>query len=157
MNIINLKDALQHLHTLAKWHHNEWAYLNPEETLPERIDRMASDFEEALIPSTFIAIEGDKLIGSAALAEADMGSYKPLSPWLASVFVRPSYRKQGIGSSLVKHVMATAQKNGITELYLFTPNQESFYTRLGWTRLSKEQYCGSWVSIMSITLKSPKA
>lgn len=152
MQILNLKQEPNHLKTLAEWHHNEWGYLHPDSSLSDRVKMMSGYLNDDLIPSTFIAKEYGKLIGSAALIASDMDSHKELSPWLASVFVSPLHRRKGIGSLLVKYVMGFAKENGIYELYLFTPSEEQFYQRLGWDRWAKETYRGSSVTIMSTKL-----
>lgn len=152
MKILNLKDDPVHLEQLAEWHHREWAYLNPGQSLADRIEEMSAHLHAEIIPGTFIAKEGHELVGSAALLESDMDIHKDLSPWLASVFVSPNHRGKGVGASLVKHLMAVAKESGIGELYLFTPSKESFYKRLGWNTLVKEDYRGASVTIMSVKL-----
>lgn len=107
--------------------------------------------DDDLIPSTFIAKENN-LMGSASIIEQDMDTRPELTPWLASVFVAPEYRNNGVGSSLVKHIMQTAKQAGIEKLYLFTPDRETFYEKLGWQVLSREIYRGHSVTVMYIKL-----
>ena len=57
-----------------------------------------------------------ELFGSAAIIEHDMDTRMELSPWLASVFVAPEFRKRGIGSKLVTHVMEQAKNNKIKNI-----------------------------------------
>jgi len=149
--IFNLKDEPENLEKLASWHQDEWSYLNPGENLAVRITRMQSYLNNEFIPSTFIA-KDKTLLGSAAIVSQDMKTEPPLTPWLASVFVRPENRKQGIGRKLVLHVMTQARKEGIDILYLYTPDQVSFYSKLGWSVLDKRQYKGSDVTIMQVRL-----
>jgi N-acetylglutamate synthase-like GNAT family acetyltransferase len=77
-----------------------------------------------------------------------MDTRPDLSPWLAAVYVAPAYRKQGIGSALVKAVESTAQQIQIARLYLFTPDQEHFYARLGWSVLERVEYRYQTVVVM---------
>lgn len=151
MQILDLKHEPQHIATLAEWHHQQWASLNPGGSVATRIEKMQSYLGDELVPSTFIA-KADELIGSAAIISSDMDSRPELTPWLASVFVAPVYRDQGIGSCLVRHIMQTAKNNGINTLYLFTPDQVPFYQRLGWQILDQEQYRGHNVTVMSVNL-----
>jgi N-acetylglutamate synthase-like GNAT family acetyltransferase len=107
------------------------------------------------IPNTYIAFD-TVLSGSAAIVENDMDNWPDLSPWLASVFVIPDYRNQGIGSALVRHVMQQAQQSNIDKLYLYTPDREAFYQKLGWRRINTENYHGHEVSIMEADLATWK-
>jgi GNAT superfamily N-acetyltransferase len=152
MQIVNLKDELNHLVTLASWHHDEWSYLNPDATLEERIEEMKRCLGPEFIPTTYIA-KDDELLGSAAIVEHDMDTKQELSPWLASVYVAPQFRRKGVGSKLVLHVMNQARENGVEALYLFTPDEEEFYAHLGWKPFEKTKYRGYAVTIMKVNLQ----
>ena len=151
MHIINLSQCQQELPRIAQWHHEEWACYNPGQTLDMRIQQMQSYLGDGLVPSMYVAMLDDA-IGSAALVEHDMDTHHELSPWLASVYVRHSNRGMGTGSLLVQHVMKQAQQAGLDRLFLFTPDQQLFYERLGWNMLIREHYHGHEVAIMSTEL-----
>jgi GNAT superfamily N-acetyltransferase len=151
MQILDLKNEPWHISTLAHWHHHEWSSLNPGRTIDQRIEYMQSYLSDDLVPSTFIA-KGPHLMGSAAITDHDMDTRPQLTPWLASVFVAPEFRNQGVGSHLVKHVMQKAKDTGIETLYLFTPDRASFYEKLGWKILDNEEYRGHAVTVMSVKL-----
>jgi N-acetylglutamate synthase-like GNAT family acetyltransferase len=148
MKILNLKEIPDTIPTLAKWHHEEWAYLNPQKSLEKRIESYREYLGEALVPSTYVALEKSTVLGSASIIKHDMDTRVEYSPWLASVFVHPDHRERGVGSKLVSHVMSTAKKSGFESLYLFTPDRESFYKRLGWTTIHREPYNATQVTIM---------
>ena len=154
MKILDLASVPNHIETLAKWHHEEWGYLNPGQCLETRINKMNAYLAPTLLPSTWVALSGDELMGSAALLESDMDTHLEWSPWLASVYVHSHFREQGIGTALVKHVQNAAQAAGIKSLYLFTPNKEAFYARLGWVSLANENYRETPVTIMKLTHSS---
>jgi len=155
MTIINLSQEPHQIPTLAQWHHAEWADLNPGQALEHRIEKMQAYLSNKLIPSTFIYKHEDQLAGSAAIIESDMDTRPELTPWLASVYVAPEFRRQGIGSELVKHVMLQAKTAGVAKLYLFTPDQAGFYAKLGWTAMAEEYYSDHRVTVMSVSLKDP--
>ncbi|MDT4291919.1 GNAT family N-acetyltransferase [Methylomonas sp. MO1] len=152
MTIINLSQEPHQIPTLAQWHQAEWANLNPGQTLEHRIERMQAYLCDKLVPSTFIYKHEGQLAGSAAIIESDMDTRPELTPWLASVYVAPEYRRQGIGAKLVQHVMLQAQAAGFAKLYLFTPDQANFYAKFGWTAMAEEYYRGHRVTLMSVTL-----
>lgn len=154
MAIINLRDEPRHLQTLAEWHQGEWAHLNPGETLAMRIARMQHYLSVDLVPSTFVYTHNGNALGSAALVASDMDTRPGLTPWLASVFVAPPFRRQGIGSALVRHAMRQAEAAGISRLYLFTPDRAGFYQDLGWQTMSVDDYRDQAVTLMQVDLLS---
>jgi len=152
MNIIDLRTATHHIPTLAQWHHDEWSYLNPGASVENRIEKMRSYLGENVIPTMLIAVEGDELLGSAALIARDMDTKPELSPWLANVYVGSDKRGLGIGAQLVLAIMELAKQNRFSRIYLFTPDQENFYAKLGWKFFSQEDYRNSPVTIMQLNL-----
>ncbi len=152
MEIKNLKDALEFLPAIARWHHDEWVDYNPDLSFEDRLKRMQEHLHDDLVPSTWVAIEAGEVIGSAAIGECDMESHPELSSWLESVFVAPEHRNRGVASKLVSAVMSEAVKENIEMMYLFTPDRQSLYARLGWKVFSEEQYMGHDVTIMSVKL-----
>lgn len=153
MHIVDLSTAPQHIPSLAAWHHEQWSYLNPDKTVEERIDELREHLGDQQVPRTFIALDDQQLMGSASLIEDDMDTHPEFTPWLASVFVSPLHRKQGVGAALVRRVMTAAEESGITTLSLFTPDQEHFYRQLGWHTIARELYASAEVVIMQIDFR----
>lgn len=152
VDIVDLKFVPQFLPTLAEWHHREWAYLNPGRSLEQRIADMQEHLHETLVPSTWVAVVDSTPAGSASLLHADMDTHPELTPWLASVYVAPDFRRRGIASQLVQQVMTQAQQHGIATLYLFTPDQALLYASLGWRIINEEEYFGGQVTLMKAVL-----
>ncbi len=150
--IINLTARPQAIPQLAEWHQAEWGYLNPGSSLEQRIVKMDSFLSTALLPSMFVSVIGEQVIGSAAIVSNDMDSHEELTPWLASVYVDVPHRHQGVASALVQHVMQQAAAAAIPALYLFTPGQEKLYAKLGWEVLAREDYRGTAVTLMQVRL-----
>lgn len=137
---------------LARWQHDEWSHLNPDRTLADRIAELALHGRGG-VPTTLVELSHDGLpLGSASLIEQDMHTHTELRPWLASVYVAPPHRGRGIASALVEGIHAEARAAGIERLYLFTPDQERLYARLGWCVRSRERFAGEDVVVMEIDL-----
>jgi N-acetylglutamate synthase-like GNAT family acetyltransferase len=147
-----LPDNAEIILTLARWHHTQWGYLNPSRNIEDVIVKLKSHLGPERIPTTFIARSQKKLLGSASLTQHDMETHMHLSPWLASVYVDLPFRRQGIGSALIQRAVEEVRSMGITKFFLFTPDQEQFYARLGWTRLEQTEFRNFQVVIMSRTL-----
>jgi len=150
MKIVSLKEHKQFISTLAKWHYDEWSYLHYVDSVERRISEFEDELGSEEIPKTFVAVDDDVLVGSASILPHDMDTRMDLSPWLASVYVPVKYRKRGLGSALVRHVVQEACKRGYRILYLYTPGREEFYARLGWSLIERTEYHGHDVSIMTI-------
>ncbi|MCJ8328750.1 MAG: GNAT family N-acetyltransferase [Lentisphaeria bacterium] len=152
MDIVNLKDARQHVDRVAAWHHAEWLYLNPDDTIDKRIQRMEKYYTKNAIPTMLVSLTDGLLTGTAALVETDMKDRLDLGPWLASVYVDTASRKQGIGRKLVRAIMDYAEESHIGTLYLFTPDQQQFYRNMGWQDFEDCNYRGTDVTIMSYNI-----
>lgn len=149
MRIDYLADYPNFIPALAKWHHQAWAYLRPDDSIEARASRIQGCCGYREIPTALIAFTGDTLIGSAMLIAHDMDTHMDLSPWLAGVFVVPDHRRRGIGAALVGRIIDAATGLGAERLYLYTPSTEHFYSRLGWSLLEHTSYRGAQVAVMS--------
>ena len=144
-----LADHQDFIPTLARWHHNEWAYLRPGDSVQARISKLVGFCGHQEIPTAVIAFTDNTLLGSAMLIAHDMDTRMELSPWLAGVFVAPDQRGRGIGVALVRRVIEDATALGVRRLYLYTPSAENFYSRLDWSLVERTNYRGADVAVMS--------
>jgi N-acetylglutamate synthase-like GNAT family acetyltransferase len=78
----------------------------------------------------------------------DMDTRLDLTPWLAGLYVKAPRRRQGIGITLVSAIEKKAHELGIERLYLYTPESEVFYSRLGWQIKERTEYHGYSVTLM---------
>ncbi len=140
---------------LAQWHFAQWGSINPASTVERRIDRLQGHLQGGRVPQTFVAVDGDRLLGSASLVAADLPSRDDLSPWLATVYVDPPFRNRGVGAALVQRVAQEAQLLGFPMLYLFTPDRAAFYAKLGWQVVERDEWNGCEVTVMELPLRSP--
>ena len=150
MQIIDLRDAPEYMPQLARWHYDEWGYLNSGKSLADYSASMSGYLAEQTIPTMLIAVANGELLGSAAIISSDMDTHPELGPWLANVYVREDQRGRGLGGKLVKAIMMLGEQLALAQLYLFTPDQENFYRRLGWNPLTREALNGTYVSIMRL-------
>jgi predicted N-acetyltransferase YhbS len=149
-----LTDHPECVPTLAVWHLHQWSYLSPGDSVGRRTAMLQSHSGRRQIPTTFVALASTTPVGCASLVEHDMDTRMDLSPWLASVYVDPEYRRRGIGSALVQRVVEEARALGVSILYLYTPDREAFYSRLGWQVAERTLYRGYQQVVMSLNLAS---
>ena len=154
MRIEYLADHLHFLPTLAQWHHEEWGYLRPGDTVEARAERTRKLCGRGEIPSVLVAFSGVTLFGCAMLVAHDMETRVEFTPWLAGVFVAPEHRRRGIGSELVKRIVECATALGVSRLYLYTPKAEQMYARLGWSTIEHTIYRGAEVAVMALSVRA---
>jgi predicted N-acetyltransferase YhbS len=95
------------------------------------------------IPTTLVTVRDNELCGSVNIVDCDMGIRSELYPWLAQLFVVPTERKKGIGSSLVSAAVDRCQRFGLHALYLYASGiLPAFYKSLGWVEREKVNYQG---------------
>jgi predicted N-acetyltransferase YhbS len=133
---------------LSRVHVDFFGQYNPTMTPDSRGEQLNKRLGKDTIPLTIVAIEEDKPIGSACIVEQDLKTHLELTPWVASVIVHPDYHRQGVGSMIMKRIDQEAVELGLEKLYLFTPDQEIFYSNLGWKVIMQDQFQGKPIVIM---------
>lgn len=97
------------------------------------------------LPITFIAVEGEKVVGTVGLWRCDLISRQDLWPWMAALYVDPEARGRGLAGQLQQHVMTYAAQQGFSELHLYSACRD-FYERFGW------QYIGDGLDYPDTTV-----
>lgn len=133
---------------LAGWHYQEWRELIPEWSLAEAERELGEHRGHAAIPTTVVAFGEEGPIGSASLLIEDLPQWRHLTPWVASVYVVPAWRGRGIGTRLVRHLVAVAGQLGAGTAYLLTEGQAEFYRKIGWEVLEVSHARGRPITIM---------
>lgn len=152
MQIAYLADHPQHIPTVAHWQYEEWGHLNPGDSVQGRIERLSQHTGRPGLPTTLIALAHDTVLGSAGLVVNDLRSQPALTPFLASVYVAPAYRRRGVATALVTQAKVVIQQLGLPVLYLITPDQQNLYARLGWQAQGDLEYRGELVTLMMAPL-----
>ncbi|HXF64868.1 MAG TPA: GNAT family N-acetyltransferase [Caldilineaceae bacterium] len=147
-----LADVPDLLPLVARWHQLQWGYLSNAISLDERIRRYQSHLQREQPPMTFVALVDGQPAGSASLVENDLGDRSDLTPWLASVYVTPPMRRQGVGAALVHRVAEEAARLGYATLYLYTYDKARFYQHQGWRAVERRPYRGVQVTVMALDL-----
>jgi N-acetylglutamate synthase-like GNAT family acetyltransferase len=156
IEIAYLADHPEHLHMVASWVYQQWGRHRPDNSVELTEERYRSRMQKDAIPLIMIALEEGKPVGTASLTLRDLPSRPDLAPWLAAVFVPAVQRSRGIGSLLVESVEAAARELGVEMLYLFTPDKEHFYARMGWRTLERTEFRAETVVVMSKRLQGDR-
>jgi predicted N-acetyltransferase YhbS len=86
--------------------------------------------EPGRVLTSLVALEDDAPLGCVHLIDNDDSSLPDLHPWLAAMVVVPGRRGQGIGSALVRALLAEARTMGFERIW-FGTDGPGFYERLG--------------------------
>lgn len=145
----------QFIEEMAEAAQEVWGHLRPGWGLPERVAYYRKRLHSSGMEQMLVAADskGD-FAGMAGLTAYDMETRKELFGWLADVYVKPQHRGLGLGTWLVAQVEAQAVGEGLTELYLYTPDAAEFYARTGWQVVEDVTYKGEPVTIMRKDLAS---
>ncbi len=150
VRIESIADHLALIETIARWHWEAWGQADPGGSLASWTAGLRERTHRDRIPTTYVALEGDELLGSVTLVEHDMANHPEWSPWLAGTYVTPSRRGQGVAGALVRHAVGKVAAMGVPRLYLYTESARGLYERLGWYPIAEEDYEGQPVTIMTI-------
>ena len=148
MEIVPLADKKEFIAELAQLHHAEWKHLNPWLTLEGRAEAIAEAAGREGIPSIFIAVSGNQLVGSVALVRNDMDTKPDLTPWLAAIYVKDGFRHQGVATELIARCETEAARSNADTWYLYTESASRLYEKLGWRHLARCEYKGVTVDVM---------
>lgn len=120
----------------------------------ERVEQRFHDhLNDVVLPITFVAFNGNKLVGGVSLREND-GIRPDLMPWLGSLIVDSGYQKKGIGGMLINAAKQKALEMRFEKLYLFAfdPTLPAYYERFGFNKIGMDEFKGHPVTMMETML-----
>ncbi|MDE5586856.1 MAG: GNAT family N-acetyltransferase [Bacilli bacterium] len=135
IEIVNLIEKQEYLEEVSKWIWREWSYEHGA-TLGDIIYRSKHSLNRNKIPSMYIALCHEEVVGVVSLWVNDLTSRQDLYPWMATLYVKESYRGKGIGKKLQEHCIEVVRNLGYENLYLIT-HHENYYEKYGWKFLEE--------------------
>jgi len=128
VKIVPLYEAPQFAGTVTDWLWQAFGDSLPRDFFASII---AHSQRPGALPLTFIALDGEKLLGTVGLWRCDLISRQDLWPWLAALYVDEATRGQGLAGLLQKQVIEYAREQGYAQLHLYSACRD-FYERYGW-------------------------
>ena len=128
MKILPLYATPQHAQQVTDW---IWQAFGTSDSRDFFASIVATSQREGELPLTFVAIEGEKLVGTVGLWRCDLISRQDLYPWLAALYIDENQRGRGLGEKLQQHVIDYARTLGYPQLYLYSACKD-YYERFGW-------------------------
>lgn len=148
VQISYLTDHPEVLGSLAAGFKTQWAAHFADQPLDAIKMGFANCCREQGLPLALVAMIGQSFAGTASLRPESGTVYPGVGPWLTHLYVEPSLRNQGIGTSLIQAIEAEATRNGFTELHAATTRAVVVFERSGWTVLEVVEYQGDRVNVL---------
>lgn len=128
MKIVPLYSAPQHAQQVIDWLWQAFGTADSRDFFASIVETSQRDGE---MPLTFVALDGEKLVGTVGLWRCDLISRQDLYPWLAALYIDEHQRGRGLGAKLQEHVINYARTLGYPQLYLYSACKD-YYERFGW-------------------------
>jgi ribosomal protein S18 acetylase RimI-like enzyme len=141
-------------------------FVRPGETAwEEYLDRIADAASRARVATVLVALDGDRIVGSATLelGERIDDDDPPLAPdeaHVRMVGVHPDARRRGIAAALLADVEDRARRAGRSRMTLHTTQRmlpaQAMYERLGYRRLEDRVFPDGFVLLTYERTIAPK-
>jgi predicted N-acetyltransferase YhbS len=156
LDLLFIDDLRNHRYLIpeiAHWQFDAWGPLTGAQTYEGYTELLETAAAYRDLPSSLVALLGGVFVGSVNLVACDMPLRRSLTPWLAQLFVLPSFRCRGVGRRLVQAAQDRAKALGYTRLYLFTSGSlPGYYEQLGWVVHERVKYFGQTRTVMYVNL-----
>ena len=152
IEVVALSDRPEFIPLVAEWNWQEWSDLLAFDSAEAFADDLRARTSRDAIPLTFLALENGVPVATASLLDDDLETRPELHPWLASLYVVPGRRGDGLGKMMVEYVVGAARLLGIGTLYLYTAGHAAFYRQLRWEDVEETMFRGHRITIMKLRL-----
>ena len=133
IEIYSLKDKAELFEKAVQLFWNQWGTQNNFKFYHDcMLHSLKPDID---LPSFYVAVEDESIIGTYALLRNDLISRQDIFPWLACLYVSPERRGREIGSLLLRHALQETEKRGHRKLYLCT-DLTGYYEKYGWSHIA---------------------
>lgn len=138
INIVALSDYPEYVAPLVDMLNKEWGALSAWSDPVALKAAFESRLQTDTAPLSLVALEAKKLLGSVSITRDELPLHPDKRFWVGDVIVAADQRGKGIGTLMMQAIVAHAAKIGIGDLYLYTPDQEQYYSKLGWRTIGRD-------------------
>lgn len=142
VDVVTCPDPAATMAVVSGWYVTLWGDRYPADELTFTGAELAAPGP----PTILVALDAtDTPVGTVAIDPDDVPERRDLAPWLASLYVVPGRRRNGIGALLVDAVLDRAAADGIERLHLMTYDEDDlgdWYHRLGWDTVGRGDHAG---------------
>jgi predicted N-acetyltransferase YhbS len=127
----------------------EWHDFAPWSVPAAITERFLNSSSGVTFPYSVVAIsDAGEFMGTGSIKLKELPSHPDKRHWLGEVFVPASLRGQGIATSMIEAIVEYSIQQVVPVLYLYTPDQQAFYSRLGWRPCGDDFVNGEPVTLM---------
>ena len=150
-----LADHPETIPTLIRWFTAQWGAYYAQFSPAEIVHSFEKEAQRDGLPIRLVAFVDDDLAGTITLREQAIQSHPDYHPGVGGLLVLEQYRKQGVGTALVRASMALAHKQGFQTLYATTIAAKGVLTRLGWQQVSTLVHDEEQLHLYQYELRTP--
>jgi GNAT superfamily N-acetyltransferase len=148
MTIVPLAERPEFLELLAAATGREWAHLYSGWGAGAARAELLGQDPCGVLPVTFVAVVDGRCAGTVSLIRDDLPGYRPVHPWLASLWVLPDFRGRGLATALIRRAEDHLSAHGYREAWAFTESAQSLFARCGWELVEPAQCHGVPVQVL---------
>jgi len=153
MLIAELNQHPRYAEQTAQLLHTEWSHFPAWSHPPAIVARLKQRNQKPSAEFTLIATpDGETVIATCSVIRYELDDIAAREYWIGEVVTDKRFRGQGVAKALIQQAIATAIKQQISELWLYTPDQQGYYQRSGWQAVEQRQIAGEEVTVMKLPL-----
>jgi GNAT superfamily N-acetyltransferase len=140
VRIALLADHTGAIDTLAAWYEHEWGPYYGAQGPGDAAADLASRCSRDRLPAGLVAIDDDKIVGTAAVGrDAASG----IAPAVVGLLVVPEYRRKGVAGALLDAAGRLAKDLGCDALFMSTSILGELLQRKGWREKGDVEFMNS--------------
>lgn len=128
LRIVPLGEPAHHREIIADW---LWQTFGDEQSREFFASIVDSSLAGGDLPVTFVALDGERPVGTVGLWRCDLIGRQDLFPWLAALYIDESWRGRGLSERLQQTVIDLCRRRGDENLYLYSACA-GYYEKFGW-------------------------
>ena len=130
IKIVNLAERLEYLDEVSEWFWHVWG---GGQTLENMHYTTVHTTQRDKVPLTYIALSGERRVGTVSLWMHDLRCRQDLFPWLTNLYVREDIQDQGVDKLLQDQMMVEALQLGYKDVFTISTTDYEYFEKTGWT------------------------
>ena len=128
MKIINIRKQPKYKEKAIAYFQKRWANDNTKIIYEDCISHSLT--AENPLPIWYLLMDGEQIVGGAALVTNDFISRMDLYPWFVALFIEENYRGNNLGRLLIEKAKSDSAEIGFKYMYLSTKHI-GYYEKFG--------------------------